>query len=74
LPEFRGHHFQLPIMNFTLTRQFFEGGYRGRVLELCFALAQASVSNAPAFLDRIPGPIVCRSLGKPHKRRHLKLL
>jgi hypothetical protein len=61
-------------MNFTLTRQVFEGGYRGRVLEPRFALPQATVSNAPAFLDRIPVPIVCRSLGKPHKCRHLKLL
>jgi hypothetical protein len=74
LPEFGGHHFPQPIMNFTLTRQVFEGGYRGRVLELRFALAQATVSNAPAFLDSLPVPIVCRSPGKPHKRGHRKLL
>jgi hypothetical protein len=73
LPQFGGHHLPQPIMNITLTRQVFQGGYRSRVLELRIALAQETVSNARAFLDSIQVPIVCRSLGEPHRLRHLKL-
>jgi hypothetical protein len=73
LPALGEHHFPQPIMNFTLARQVFRRGYRSRVLELRFALAQPIIGNAQAFPDSIPAPIVGRSLGKAHRLRHLKL-